>query len=214
MDNIRHTFVSGLRFQTGVQYRVKDIEGLVWQKLPTTSPRMRTENTGAALCLTQCIALQNQMTRRTAVVLLRRLRRIPYLGTLDATGVKQAIRAYGLNVPVQSFLVDGPAMCGSLTRAAIETGGACMVRFASGRDIYWSLVAGVETMGTETCALLLLDTDSYEAWACGHNMRIELQRDTRRHKEAEAEEPFVCRGLTGTASLVRPLELLVFPKLQ
>ena len=218
MDNIRHTFVSGLRFQTEVQYRVKGTHGPLWQKLPTTPPRMAhtaSPRHKAALCITQCLALQGQLRRATAMALFRRLSRISDLDTMEAAGVKQLIYILGLSVPLQVFPAASPAVCGSLVQAALETGGVCMLRCVSGNRICWHVVVGVETMAPDVSprALLLLDTDLDEPWACGHNIRMELQREAAKGWDTDAPEALVCRGLAGAASSLRLLELLVFPKL-
>ena len=110
MDNIRHTFVLGLRFQTEVQYRVKGTHGPLLQKLPTTPPRMAAD--------------------------------------------------------------------------------------------------------VRPSALLLLDTDLDEPWACGHNIRMELQREAGKGWDTDAPEALVCRSMASAASSLRLLELLIFPKLQ
>ena len=216
MGNIRHTFVSGMRFQTEVQYRAHDRHGLVWQKIPTTPPGMAHDPACTALCITQCLALQSHIPRPKAMALFRRLRRFSELDTWDAAGVKRVISTLGLPVPLQAFPVDSPVVCGSLVQAAMATGGVCMLRCVSRQGVRWRVVVGVETTGAEAipCALLLLDTDLDEPWACGHNIRMELQREAGKGGETEIPEALVCRSLAGAASVVRLRELLVFQKPQ
>lgn len=140
MSNILHTFVSGLRFQTEVQYRVKGTHGPLWQKLPTTPPRMAhtaSPRHKAALCITQCLALQGQLQRATAMTLFRRLSRISDLDAMESAGVKQLIDTLGLSVPLQVFPADSPAVCGSLVQDALETGGVGMLRCVSSQGMCW-----------------------------------------------------------------------------
>lgn len=198
MAHLEHLFVSGIRFDTDVQYLAQGPHGLRYENLPVR------KSASAVICtltsVMQCVAILGQAPRKR---LLGRARRAAQrrLGMFDEGESVRCVEAFGTAVTAQPYPSQGVDEIGRGVRDALRSGHACMLRFESNRSSRWATVIGLELdrMTDRPRTLLLLDSSANEPWACGHNVRIELQGLAGRTVHASAGFTLGCRHLIGEA---------------
>ena len=174
MTQLHHLFVQGLRFDTEPQYLTSGAQGKRYSNLPLKPPLKLPPGDGGVLGVIQCAAIVAQLS----------LRHIPTLTYQVQCHVEDVIGMFqicltgslceAIDLPNREILDDG-------LLHVLHRGGIAMIRYQVGSEMRWSVVVGVELDGSSMAdvsrlrALLLLDSLGGEPWACGHNVRMELQ---------------------------------------
>jgi len=211
MVHLEHLFAAGVRFDTEVQYLVRNAGRRKYEKLPVRQLSSARACTLASVL--QCVAILLQMPLKQATQRLRRV--IPTAGgTMDRDSLLLGIRALDEAVTAESFHSTDAQEIGDAALSALRAGHLCLVQFESQQFCRWATVIGVERdrPSGDARALLLLDSGASEPWACAHSVRIELQAVAG--KSVRASEGFTlnCRDLWGGACAVRLLGLIVLKR--
>lgn len=208
MVHLEHLFAAGVRFDTEIQYLVRNAGRSKYEKLP-----VRQLSSARACTLTsalQCVAILLQMPLKQAAQRLRRV--IPTAGeAIDDDSLLLGIRAFDAAVTAEPCPSTEVQEIGNAALDALRAGHLCLLQFESKRFCRWATVTGVERDRTsgDARALLLLDSGASEPWACAHNVRIELQAVAG--KSVRVSEGFTlnCRDLLGGACAVRLRGLII-----
>lgn len=215
MVHLEHLFARGIRFDTEVQYLAqgpRDSQSLRYEDLPVRKSACARECTITSVI--QCVAVLAQMPRTVA---MRKLRRALQAGkgetvnSIDDRDVLKCITAFGADVVTDLPSSDSASEIGSAAWAALRAGQIGMLWFETPRGRRWATLIGVERdrITQQVRVLLLLDASASEPWACAHNVRIELESSTGSGAHASPGVALRCRHLTGEASGVRLLGLMV-----
>lgn len=183
MAGLQHSFVDGIRFDTEVAYRVQGRWGSRYSTLPLQLP-VRFAGLGAAdgglLSAVQCTALLCQKPFRQV---------LQWFVAQGLTDVDKLARVpcpeeNGTYVQFEAIRTSHVKTAAMLALQSIWEGDVCMVQLASRHGSRWTTVVGVEwtarddprdgVHGGQARALLLLDPEAMEPWACGYNARLEL----------------------------------------
>lgn len=215
MAHLEHLFARGIRFDTEVQYLAQgpgDSQSLRYEDLPVRKSACARECTITSAM--QCVAVLGQMPRTAA---MRKLRRWLQAGkgnavdVIDGSDLLRRITDFDADVAAQLLPSDSASEIGKAAWSALRAGQMGMLWFETPQGRRWATLIGVERDRTtqQVRVLLLLDASASEPWACAHNVRIELEPTTG--SGAHASPGFVprCRHLTGEASRVRILGLMV-----
>lgn len=217
MAHLEHLFARGIRFDTEVQYLAQGPRGapsLRYEDLP--GRKSASVRTCALTSAMQCVAVLAQMPRTVA---MRKLRRVLKAGkgetenvdTIDDRDLLTCIAAFDADVAAELLPADRASEIATAAWAALRTGQMAMLWFETPRGRRWATLIGVEwdRATQQARALLLLDASASEPWACAHNVRIELQVAAGSLAHALLGFALRCRHLTGEASGVRLLGLMV-----
>lgn len=215
MAHLEHLFARGIRFDTEVQYLAqgpRDSQSLRYEDLPVRKSACIREC--ALTSVMQCVAVLAQMPRTAA---MRRLRRWLQAGKgnavdiIDGSDLLRHITDFDADVAAQLLSSDSAGEIGKAAWSALRAGQMGMLWFETPQGRRWATLIGVERDRTTRQArvLLLLDAGASEPWACAHNVRIELESPTRLGAHASPGFALRCRHLTGEASEVRLLGLMV-----
>ena len=207
-----HFFASGLRFDTEVQYLVWGARRYQFVDLPT-KPMGAFANDPCLFGLIQCAAVLTQQSMAftqsaLAVASCKKLK------SLIAAGEPMAFTGAGLNA--QALVSHRADQIGLAALQSMRNGQTCLLGFVTKQtkraQTRWAMVTGVEVLArtgpskTQGAlapvlprALLVLDAQTSEPWACGHNARIEL---------LPGEGHLHYRALTGEAAMVQIKVLL------
>ena len=175
MVQLQHSFVTGLRFDTEVQYRVLRQQGYGYCRLPVKPPRnlVTAESDGSLFSAIQCVALVCQRPFRW----VQRQLQMQGLTNIASLAGSADLRIDNLHVRSETIQDDEAQAIGAAALQAIHEGHVCMVQFASIKGNRWATLVGVEWQSDgQAKSLLLLDSQADEPWACGYNARIDLAR--------------------------------------
>lgn len=208
MIALAHIFLPNLRFDTDVEYLSVDNAQARYQKLPVRKGDSEAEC--AATSALQWLALSGQTPRWRLLSHRRRLSAaLRASRVLNSEAVVRCLQMFDDDV---TFCAASQDDLGARALWAMEQGRACLVWYASARRESWACMTGVEVeqaRGTDRPrTLLLLDAHASEPWACGHNVRIELDPDASYLMRPSEGYPLACRHLSGEASAVRLLGLI------
>ena len=209
MVQLQHSFVTGLRFDTEVQYRVLRQQGYGYCRLPVKPPRnlVTAESDGSLFSAIQCAALVCQRPFSWVQ------RQFQTLGLMSIASLARTadLRIDNLHVRSEAIQDDEAQAIGATALQAIHGGHACMVQFASSKGNRWATVVGVECQaGGQAKSLLLLDSQADDPWACGYNARIDLVRQAGSAVRISPEFRLSYRSLSGDAYAVRLLGIKRF----
>jgi len=211
MVHLEHLFAAGIRFDTEIQYHVRNAGKRKYEKLP-----VRKSTLARACTLTsvlQCVAILLQMPLKQAAQRLRHV--IPTAGeSIDGDSLLRGICAFDEAIIAEPLPSTDAQNIGAATLVALSAGHLCLLQLESSRFRRWATVIGVELDRTRGDArvLLLLDSGTSEPWACAHNVRIELQTAEGQAVHATSKYTLTCRDLWGGASAVRLHGLIVLKR--
>lgn len=214
MVRLEHVFAAGVRFDTEVQYLARNARGLRYQNLPIL--KSASGQACALNSVMQGVAVLGHIPRRQLAGSPGRVAQgmLAAAGhNIDTDSILRCIQAFDASIAAKVFQSADAHEIGAAALQALQSGGLCLLRFESATDTRWATVMGVEVAvhhdQAVPRALLLLDSQAGEPWACAHNVRIELQGRTDRSAGTSAGFPLTCRHLTGEASTVRLLSLMM-----
>lgn len=183
MAGLQYSFVHGIRFDTDVEYRVQSRWGSRYHVLPLQLPvRFASAGSGEGglLSAVQCTALVCQKPFRQV---------LQWFVAQGLTDVGKLARVPCLqgdvsHVQFEAIRTSHVKIVAVLALQSIWKGDVCMVQLASRHGCRWVTGIGVEwtarddvrdrAHGDQARALLLLDPQAMEPWACGYNARLEL----------------------------------------
>lgn len=219
MARLEHVFAAGIRFDTEIEYLAQTAKRLRYHKLPVL------KSGSAQICtltsVMQCVLILGRVQRRHLTP-ERKLMAQRALGRAAHPGGPSVLRCVrvlenltGTNL-LQSATTHNPTEMGETALEVLRSGGLCLLQFESATARCWATVIGLEIEihhdKAFPRALLLLDSQAGEPWACAHNVRIELKPAGTRPRGAANAYPLICRHLTGEASNVRLLKLITLTR--
>ncbi len=215
MAHLEHLFARGIRFDTEVQYLAQGPRGassLRYEDLP--GRKSASVRACAYTSAMQCVAVLAQMPRTMAMHKLRRWLQAGKgntVDTIDGSDLLRCIADFDADVAAELLSLDSASEIGRAAWAALRTGQMGMLWFETPQGRRWATLIGVERdrITRQVRVLLLLDASASEPWACAHNVRIELESPTGSGAHSSPGFALRCRHLTGEASGVRLLGLMV-----
>jgi len=214
MAGIQHSFVRGIRFDTDVEYRVRSRSGSRYCMLPLKLPvrlALAGSADGSLLSAIQCTALVCQKPFSQVL----RWYFAQGLTELDSLSATENLQFDGHDVQFEAIRSSQVKTAAELALQSIWEGDICMVQLASRHGSRWATVVGVEwtargAVSGQARALLLLDPQAMEPWACGYNARLELWHEPKRATGvgADAQATAKLRHLSGEICPVRIQQLI------
>ncbi len=215
MTRLEHVFAAGLRFDTEIQYLAQATKHLRYHKVPIL------KSGSAQVCtftsVMQCVLILGRV-RHAQLAQEHMLMAQRALGWAAHPGGSSVLRCVRFledltgTHPLKSATTHNPVEMGETALEVLRSGGLCLLQFESETARRWATVIGLEVEihhdKAFSRALLLLDSNAGEPWACAHNVRIELQPTRTSSKGTGIPYPLICRHLTGEASKVRVLNLI------
>lgn len=184
MPGLQHSFVDGIRFDTDVAHRVQGRRGSRYSTLPLQLPgRFVTTGSGdeGLLSAVQCTALVCQKPFRQVLQWFV-AQGLTNVGKLSRVSCPEGDGTY---VQFEAIRTNPVRTAAELALQSIWEGDVCMVQLASRHGSQWATMVGVEwtaggAVSGQARALLLLDPQAMEPWACGYNARLELWHEPKR----------------------------------
>lgn len=215
MAGLQHSFVHGIRFDTEVEYRVQGRWGSRYRTLPLQLPvRLAAAGPvdlveGGLLSAMQCTALVCQKPF-SQVLQWFMAQGLTDVGKLSRIPCPQGDGTY---VQFEAIRTGQMKAAAALGLQSICEGDICMVQLASRHGSRWATVVGVEwtargEMPSQARALLLLNPQAMEPWACGYNARLELWHKRKPATAAGINATAKLRHLSGEVWPVRILQLI------
>lgn len=212
---LEHIFAAGIRFDTEIEYPARSESSLRYYKLPVV--KSGSAQVCALTSVMQCVLVLGRVQRRqlTPERKLRAQRAPGWASDPGSLSVLRCIRVLG-NLTGTDILPSvntrNSAEMGETILGTLRSDGLCLLEFKSAIARRWATVIGVEVEihpdKSTPRALLLLDSQASEPWACAHNVRIELKLAGTRQIGASSAYLLTCRHLTGEASKARLLNLI------
>jgi hypothetical protein len=211
MTSLRHLFVHGIRFDTEVQYQVTrngESSGHRYCNLPLRLALDLPADDGGVMSVIQCAAVLGQRHARTIVSL-------EYQECCTPVEMLRLIKECLPNSFCEAIDSPAPRELDFFVLHAMCQGGMGLVQWeceapspshsqSQPSVTRWSVVMGAELDAHAKQkepmlrALLLLDSNGSEPWACGYNARLELT-----HFKPGSDGLLTCRHLTGEGASVR-----------
>lgn len=222
MVQLQHIFAKGVRFDTELEYLVQAKQALRYAKLPIKPSRSvllagvsgdggHGQDHELQLSLAQCLAVVGQLPFRQVQGLISGMA----LTDADLFGKSTQIDLAGRCFIVRGVSNPASLPLGVAALQCLREGHVGLLQFATASQTHWVMVIGVEwESGRDSgrpLALLLLDSQASEPWACGHNARIELldmSPRTARSVRARPGFDLAYRGLDGKGCAVQVLGLV------
>lgn len=215
MVRLEHVFAAGIRFDTEIQYLAQTTRNVRYHKLPVL--KSGSAQVCAFTSVMQCLLILGrvqgrQLTPERKLMAQRAIGRAANPGRISVLRCVRVLGGLtGIN-PLKSATMHNPVEMGETALEVLRSGGLCLVQFESATARRWATVIGVEAEVHHDKAfpkaLLLLDSQAGEPWACAHNVRVELKRSGANSQGVAIAYPLVYRHLTGEASKVRLLNLI------
>lgn len=215
-------FITGIRAEKEVQYRIDAPSGTRWDNLHLQQSRLDSSCgllsfLQAAMVLCQFSRVQIERLTSTSRQPLRRLwllAKDQYFEGTDHREIAAYAEALAPMLSCTTIPRIGKATLGEVVREAIDAGGIPMLRFDSASWSHWATVIGYDLVDGEVAALLTLDPSGSAPSSYFANCRLSLSASAKGSLRSSPPYTLPYRFLDGKAWAVKPRGLVILQRAQ